>query len=168
LIIFFSPSYDILSVEFFCLFVDMRFSMCWVVCWDDDTQGRRDKCGDIPLKLVSEVGPVKYKDKKHCFALVTAERIYHVCADDDHEMNQWVAAINRQRSLMNSAQHGVNIKTGSGSSLPTTAASNVQSGGSGAYHPQVNHLSPAQPNQPNGPNQQNGISKEVKFVFFGC
>jgi tRNA A-37 threonylcarbamoyl transferase component Bud32 len=122
-------------------------------------EGRKEKCGDIPLRLVSEVGPVKYKDKKHCFALVTAERTYHVCADDDNEMNLWVQAINRQRQYMNSQTAGVN-KTGSGAQLPPLPNPGVSSQSSSSGPNSTSSVTNTSSLQPNGTPQQNGLAKE--------
>jgi hypothetical protein len=106
---------------------------------------------------------VKYKDKKHCFALVTADRVYHVCADDDNEMHLWVQAINRQRLNMNS-QAQMN-KSGSSGFAQTSA----NTGFSSQFNPGQQHIHStpgmSSGSQPNGLPNQNGSAKEVAPHF---
>ena len=65
-----------------------------------ELQNKKDRCGEIKLRLASDVSKVDYKGKKNCFQIVTPERTYHVCAESPDEMNTWISTIKAQQAVL--------------------------------------------------------------------
>jgi len=54
---------------------------------------KKEKCGFIPL-IGASVQSINYKSKKHCFEISTSARAYHVCANNDADLDRWIKALN--------------------------------------------------------------------------
>jgi hypothetical protein len=86
-------------------------------------QNKKEKCGEIKLKLASDVQRVDYKGKKNCFQLVTPDRVYHVCAESDQEMNAWIAQIKAQQAnLLGTANRATQPGPSNPAAKPLTAS----------------------------------------------
>lgn len=48
--------------------------------------------------MAADIQKVDYLKKKHCFQIVTPERIYHIRCDREDELVDWVNAIRKQQS----------------------------------------------------------------------
>ena len=56
-----------------------------------------EKKGEIQLKTCGSTRAEDYKDKPHCFKIVTTSRTYHFCAPDGNSMKEWIEAITNAR-----------------------------------------------------------------------
>jgi serine/threonine protein kinase len=62
---------------------------------------KKEKCGEIRLADASEIAierAADYKKHANCFKIVTADRVYHICTDDEPDMSSWIEVLNKQKS----------------------------------------------------------------------
>jgi RAC serine/threonine-protein kinase len=73
----------------------------WFVLENDTltyyTKKGGEKKGDISIRSCGTTRAEDYKDKAHCFKVVTSARTYHFCAPDQQQMKEWIEAINAAR-----------------------------------------------------------------------
>ncbi|ELR11956.1 PHprotein kinase domain containing protein [Acanthamoeba castellanii str. Neff] len=64
-----------------------------------------DKKGAIPLKDVGSVRAEDYKDKKHCFKVMTSSRSYYIIATSHEEMKGWIDSLTHERKKFGETSH---------------------------------------------------------------
>jgi hypothetical protein len=64
-----------------------------------------DKKGAVPLKDVGSVRAEDYKDKKHCFKVMTSSRSYYIIATSHEEMKGWIDSLTQERKKFGETSH---------------------------------------------------------------
>lgn len=105
-------------------------------------ENKKDKAGEIPLRIAADVQKVDYKKKKNCFQIVTPERIYHIICDREDDVVDWVNSIRKQQAELLHPSNGNQTPssvvnpgaTPSGPSQPSVSpvVQGIQNTGSGA------------------------------------
>lgn len=77
----------------------------WLVIENDilsyyKKENKKEKCGEIKLKIASDIQKVDYKGKKNCFQIVTPDRIYHICTETEAEMRSWCESLRNQQQAL--------------------------------------------------------------------
>jgi len=73
---------------------------------------KKELKGSISLKVVSNIGPVTYKKKKHCFEMVTPDRDYHLTASNNEDMNVWIEALRKNLAFVKESAKSVTANGG--------------------------------------------------------
>lgn len=63
-------------------------------------QNKKEKCGDIDIRVSSRIQKVEYKKHKNCFQIVTPNRTYHITCETHEELVSWCDAIRKQQQLL--------------------------------------------------------------------
>jgi hypothetical protein len=88
--------------------------------------GAGDKKGAIPLKDVGSVRAEDYKDKKHCFKVMTASRSYYIIAASHEEMKGWIDSLAQERKKFGAPETSHERMKRSGHNPPGLAAKQVR------------------------------------------
>jgi len=87
-------------------------------------ENKRDKAGEISLRVAADIQKVDYNRKKNCFQIVTPERIYHIRCEREDDLVDWVNSIRKQQAEL-LYPSGQGAKPASAPSGPSAAAPGI-------------------------------------------
>jgi len=71
--------------------------------------------GKISLKFCEDIKPIEYRKKKNCFEVQTPERAWHIIANSEKDMNDWIQELRRVRDFCKGVNEDVQLSANSSS-----------------------------------------------------